>query len=238
MGRERGAGGLAEAWYDVDGALWEADLGREFGQAQRRQAGVLGGFDHGGIAHREGGGHGPAEHLGRVVPGDDVADDAMRDVLGRDEVAGQERDRVAVDLVGRAAVIFEVAGRGDHIGSRLLQGLAGVARFELSQFLGMIGDGGAELGEQAPALERAHPTPGARKRRACGLHGAGDVGFVAGRDLGERDAFGRCHGLQGLARSGRRPAVRDEHAFRGDDGRRMHVHDALPFRPLKRPFGS
>ena len=52
-----------------------------------------------------------AEHLRRVVPRDDVAGDAARLAQDHHLVAGEERDGLAVDLVGGAAEELEIARR-------------------------------------------------------------------------------------------------------------------------------
>ena len=235
MARQRRAGLLAQARHDVERPFGETHFGREFGKAQRRQAGVLRRLHHAGIAHGKRGRHRAAEHLSRIVPRDHVGGDAVGHVLGGDEIAGQERDRVAVHLVGRAAVIFEVAGGSDHVGPRLLHRLAGVARLQPSQFFGMVGDEDRKLRQQPAALRGAHPTPGAALgRRAGGFDGPVDILGIAGRDSGEDLAFGRGDYRNGLARGTRLPAVVDEDALCGARDDRLVHGSALLHAPLDR----
>ena len=127
-------------------------------------------------------------------------------------------------LVRRAAVIFEVAGGRDHVVARLLHRLAGVARLELRQFLRMVGDGERDAAQDASALGRAHPAPGASfGGRPCGGDRLLHIDGVAGGDLGEDPALGRRDHLDGLAGRAGLPTVVDEDAL----GRRcgeLHVH--------------
>ena len=77
MAGERRAGLLAQAGDEVDRAIGKPDGGAPISRKRTAgQAGVLGGLDHGGVAHRERGRHGAPEHLRRVVPGNDVRGDA------------------------------------------------------------------------------------------------------------------------------------------------------------------
>ena len=216
MVRERRARLLAEARHDIQRALGKAGFGRQFREPQRREAGLLGGLEHAGVADGERGRDRAAEHLARIVPGNDVRRDALGLPDRRDEKAVEERDRVAVQLVGRAAVIFEIARHRDRVGARLLHRLAGVARFQPGEFLGVILDQAAELGEQSPALDGGEAAPGAGfERLARGGDGEVDVRLVAGGDRGEHRPFrGRDHRQRAAGRGGA-PAIVDEDPFGG-----------------------
>ncbi len=50
-----------------------------------------------------------------------------------------------MQLVGGAAVIFEIARDRDRVGARLFHRLAGVARLDGGEFVGVILDQPAEL---------------------------------------------------------------------------------------------
>ena len=194
-------------------------LRREFGEPQRREAGVFGRLHHAGVADRKRGGDRAPEHLARVVPGDDVAGHALRLVDGGDEIAVEERDRVAVQLVGGAAVIFEIARDRDRVGARLSHRLAGVARLERGDLVDVVLDRAAEFRQQAPAFGGAEPAPGALLERASrGGDREVDVARVARRDGGEGDAFSRRDHRQRAAGDGGAPSVVDEHAFGGRRG--------------------
>ena len=65
---ERRARLLAEPGHDIERAFGKPGLRRELREPQRREAGVLGRLHHAGVADRERGGDGAAEHLARIVP--------------------------------------------------------------------------------------------------------------------------------------------------------------------------
>ena len=115
---QRRAGLGAVAGDDVERALRETRLRGEFGHAQQRQAGILGRLDDAGVAGRERGAHAAPEDLHRIVPGNDVPGDAVRLADRQHRHAGLVRDRLAVQLVGRAGVVLEVAGERGGVGAR------------------------------------------------------------------------------------------------------------------------
>ena len=92
---------------------------------------------------------------------------------------------MAVHLVGGAAIEFEIAGGGVDIGFGLRHRLAGVARFELGQFLGMVLDLEAQFRDQAAALGRGQPAPGAFESSPCRRDRRIDIGGIAAGDAGE-----------------------------------------------------
>jgi hypothetical protein len=130
-------------------------LRRHVRQAERGKASVLGRVYDDGIAHGEGRRDRPSEHLSGIVPGNDMGRDAVRHALGRHEHAlgrheepRQERYRVPMHFVGCATIVLEVAGGGCDVGSRLLHEFAGVARFELRQFIAAFSDGKGKLAQK------------------------------------------------------------------------------------------
>ena len=114
-----------------------------------------------------------------------MAGDAMRIVDDRHRIAVEEGQRVAVQLVGGRTVEFEIARRRDHIGDAVLERLAGVARFQRREFRRIVGDRLAELHQQAAALERGEPSPGAFKRLARRRDRSRNILRAAARDAGE-----------------------------------------------------
>ena len=175
----------AEAGDDIQRAVGEADIAREFGEADEAEAGVLGRLDDAGVAAGERGADRAAENLRGIVPRNDMAGDAMRIVDDRHRIAVEERQRVAMQFVGGRTIEFEIARRGDHIGGAVLQRLAGVAQFQRREFGGIVGDRLAELHQQAAALERGEPAPGALERLARRRDRPRDVLRAAARDSGE-----------------------------------------------------
>ena len=158
---ERRARVLAQARHDVERAFGKARLDREFGQTQRHQARLLGGLDDAGVADRERGADAAAENLAGIVPRDDMRGDALGLPDRGDEEAVEERDRVAVQLVGGGAVELEIARDRHRVGAGLFERLAGVAGLQQRQLLDVVLDQPPELAEQPPALGRGQAAPGA-----------------------------------------------------------------------------
>ncbi len=112
----------------------------------------------------------PGGHQQRVVPGDDLPDDADRLAHHHRQRVVGHRQRLAVDLGGQAAVVLEaVRGVGD-VELRLDDRLAHVAGLELGQLGGARADRLGDLEEQraalapGPARERPVVEGGARVR--------------------------------------------------------------------------
>ena len=82
--------------------------------------------------------HRAAEDLRRVVPRDDVAGDAVRHAHRDHRAARGVGNRLAMQLVGGAGVVLEVARACGDVTARLLDRLAGVAAFELGQLVVML----------------------------------------------------------------------------------------------------
>ena len=156
---ERRARLAAEPGDDVERAVGQPAAGRELGDAQQRQARVLGRLDDAGVAGGERAADAAPEDLQRVVPRDDVAGDAVRLAPGEHRVALGIRQRLAVELVAGAAVELEVAGAGDDVGARLRHRLAAVARLEPGELVGVVGDRARQRRELAPLVRRRQPAP-------------------------------------------------------------------------------
>ena len=210
--RERRAGFLAEAGDDVERAVGQPRCRRQLGEAQRRQAGVLGRREHCRVAHGERWRVGAADHLRRVVPRDDVGGDAERLAQQRDVVVVQERDDLAVQLVGGRAVELEIACQHDDVVARRRHRLARVARLDACQLVGVVKHLLADLHEHAAALGGRHAPPGAAvERRARRADGEIDLVRRAARDAVVGFTVGGCdHRQRALVPRGR-PAAADEH---------------------------
>ncbi|CAM5187054.1 hypothetical protein CDEN61S_04010 [Castellaniella denitrificans] len=185
MGAQGRAGLVAVAGDDVQRPGREAHAGGHFGQIQGGQAGVLGGLDHAGVAGRQGRADAAAEDLDRVVPGDDVAGDAVRLAHRHHQGAGVVGQGLAVQLVAGARVVFEVARQGGDVVARGAQRLAGVARLQAGQLVGLVQHGAAPGRQQAAPVAGAGQRPGAVEvfahGRLGGPHGLVDVlGRAAG----------------------------------------------------------
>ena len=162
-----------------------ADLARQLGEAEGGGAGILGGLQHHGIAHGEGGRQRAADHLRRIVPGEDVAGDAVRFMHDADVIAVQEGNDVAMDLVGGAAIELEIADGRVDVGARLAHRLAGIAGLQPGQLVEMILDLEGELRDQPAPLGRGETPPGPLEGGAGSLDREVDIGGVAAGDAGE-----------------------------------------------------
>jgi len=138
-----------------------------------------------------------------------VAGDAVRLAHRVDGVTGLIGDYVAVDLVGGAAVEFEIAREGCDISARLIERFADISAFKLRQFLRIGLHGVAKAGEPATALHGAQRAPGAVECAARRGDGFVDIRRAAGGDFAKHLAVGRVlHRQRPGARRGT-PAAAD-----------------------------
>ena len=77
MGRKRRTGFLAQAGDDIDRPRREAGLLGDAGEGQRGEAGLLRRLQHRGVAHGQRRADTAPDDLHRIVPGDDMARNAM-----------------------------------------------------------------------------------------------------------------------------------------------------------------
>jgi hypothetical protein len=157
----------------------------------------------------------------------------MRFAQGFRVMAVQKRDHLSMQLVGGAAVIFEIAHQRRHVGARLGDGLAIVAGFQTRQRLGLGLDAQAQAQHQPAALGRSQPAPIARQRGAGG--GDGRV-HILGAGFGDRrkghPVDGRDH-RHLASRCGRQPGAADQVQGAGQVQRRFHLRLVSPgFVPL------
>ena len=177
---------------------------------QRRQAGFLGGLEHAGIAHRQRRADAAADDLHRVVPGHDVAGDAVRLAQRQRGVAVGERDGLAMHLVGRATVELQVTGHRHRIGAALLDRLADIQRLQAGQLVGAGQRQGAHLQQDAAALGGGQLAPGAGERVVGGGHRGIHVGGGAAGDLRQQAAVAGVQQRQGLAAGAGAPVAVDQ----------------------------
>jgi hypothetical protein len=135
---QRGASLLPQARDDVQRTRRQPRAGSEFGHAQHRQARVLRRLDHARIARRKRATRRTSEDLQRIVPRNDVPGDAVRFPPSQyGEPLGIGKG-LAVQLVARAAIEFEIACARDDVRARLRERLAAIARLGQRQFLRVI----------------------------------------------------------------------------------------------------
>ncbi len=210
MRGQRRAGLMPVAGADVQGAGGQARFGGDLRQLQKRQAGVFGGLDHAGVAGGQRRAHAAAEDLQGVVPGHDMAGDAVRFAHRQHRETRVVGNGLAVQLVDRAGIELEIAGHGGGVGARLLDGLAGVGRFQLRQFFLAVQQREGDFHEQAAARGGRHLAPLAVVSLAGRRHGAVHVGLAGTRDRLERLAIGRVQDGNGFTGGGGHPLVGDK----------------------------
>ena len=114
-----------------------------------------------------------------------------------------------MDLVGGAAVEFEIAHGRRNVGAALSHRLAGVARFQRGKLGRVLLDQQPKPRQAAAALERRHAAPWARiEGGAGGFHGAIDIGLAGGGDRREGQTVGRADDIDALAGQRVRPPCR------------------------------
>src|SRR5581483_11030295 len=161
--------GLAVAGDDVDGALGEPGLERQLAEAQRRERRLLGRLQHHRAARGQRRRDLPHRHQQRVVPGDDLRADADR-LAQRvaEDVAGRDRDRLALDLGRPAGVVAQVRDRGGDVAVRGGQRFAVVERLELGELgpvaLDQVGERVHEAGPLRGAELAHRPLEGGTRR--------------------------------------------------------------------------
>ena len=148
-----------------------------------------------------------------------MAGDAVRLAQRQRRVAGGEGQRLAVHLVGGAAVELEIARQGDRVGAALLHRLADVERFEPGEHVDVLEHLAADRAEQPAALGGGELAPRAGERRPRRGDGGIDVGGTAASDRRERTAVGRVLERQ-RAGGGSAPLAADQEAIGGKGNRR------------------
>src|SRR6185437_12843538 len=134
MARKRTPRALTKPWYDVDNPWREADFLREFSHPQNAEAGIFSWLQHDSVADGERRPQRSAEHLCGIVPRQNMTGNANRLADQRDEITGFVGNSLAMQLVRRATVIFEIASSRADILASLRQWLAGVPRLDHCQF--------------------------------------------------------------------------------------------------------
>ena len=133
MRRQRLTAVIAEAGDDIDNARRKSRLVDEPGKMEQRCWTILGGFQHHRVARRQCRTelHGGQEHL--RVPRHDGGDDAQGLAPCRHiEIGLVDRQRRALDLVGKSCVVTVEFSHVTGDGPGFADHLAGIARLQLS----------------------------------------------------------------------------------------------------------
>ncbi len=161
----------------------------DFSQGEGRQRRVFGRLEDHGIAGSERWSGLPACTLNRIIPCAD-ADANAQSLAARVGIGSAKLDHLAIEPGYDAAVEFQRIGSGCGIGNqRFLNSLAGIERFEFSDF-GIAGTqdiGGAA--QDTAAFHRLQCSPG-RLRGGGGLHRLLDQRRCRAKEPG--DDFARC----------------------------------------------
>ncbi|MNR15960.1 hypothetical protein D3C85_1325230 [compost metagenome] len=121
--------------------------------------------------------------------------DAQRLADELDRIVLLERDRLAVHLVGGAAIELEIARQHGDVAASGGHGLAGVAGFQLGQFFMVRQDALAQAQQQPAAFQRRHLAPAAVQRVARRLHRRIHIGLLAAGNGREHLAVHRRYHL-------------------------------------------
>src|ERR1700737_2366880 len=115
MRRKSRARFLSNARDDIERAGREVRLLGQPCESEGRQRSVLRGLHHAGVAHSQRRTDGTTDDLHRIIPGDDVAGDAVRLPMSKNCETLFIGDGVAMNLVSGPSVKFEVAGTGNGV---------------------------------------------------------------------------------------------------------------------------
>src|SRR6185369_10030211 len=129
-------GGRSEAGDDVDDAGRHVGFEQQLGKTKRRKGRLLRGLEHAGVAACKSRRKFPRSHQQRKIPRDDLSADAVRLAQRVREKRIADRNRLAEDLVGPAAVVREDFGSLRDVDvSRLGDRLSVVERLELRELV-------------------------------------------------------------------------------------------------------
>ena len=208
MRGQRGARVFAQACDEIERAVRQSRLLGDAREGEGREAGFLRRLQHRGIARRQRANHGAADDLHRIIPRHDMAGDAMRFAQGVDGVVREIGNGLAMQLVRRTGIEFQIARQRHGIGARLLQRLADIARFHVRERIHLFGNERTHLCEDAAALGGGCFAPCAAQRALRGVHGGVDVVCGAGGE--GADGFAGRGIFNGDRRAGFRPAPADQ----------------------------
>ena len=143
-----------------------------------------------------------------------MAGDTMRLAQRVHRVAVQIGDRLAMDLVGRAAVEFHITRQRHGIVARLGERFADIGRLEFGKHIDLFKYKLTDARKNAAPFDGRHLAPGTVARSLGRLNRAVDVGLAAAGDLAHRFAGRWIFKRQGLAALGRYPFAIDEYHSR------------------------
>jgi hypothetical protein len=216
VGDEVGAGRRALARHDVDDAGREPDLHRELGEAKCGQRRGRIRLEDDRAARCKRGRELPRRHHERVVPGDDLRDDAdgLLERVGEDGAA--HRHCPPGDRGYRGRVPAEILGGDGDLSFDGGDGLADIARLELDELLAVGDDRVGERMDEPRALVRRRLRPRALECAARRLDGPVDILRSGHRGAGERRSGRRLGDVADLAALDRFPSDEEAVVLRRD----------------------
>src|SRR3989454_1491998 len=204
MGRESAADLPARACDNVHNPGRKARRRRELSEFEGRERGQGGRLQHDGIAGGKRGGHPSGCEEQRLVPRRDVGRHAERLPQGIIEPGARDRDRVALNFICYACIIFEQLVDVRDVSLRFAQRLSDVLGLKPRELVKMVPHLLAQEPEQSSPFARIHLTP---LRGLEGEPGRFDRGVHVvprpGCDAGDRSIRRGIEHLRGLLR-GRR----------------------------------
>ncbi len=205
--------GIGEALHHLEHARRQSGLDQDLLELHGGERGEFRRLEDHGIAAGQCGRRLPAGDLQRVVPCADAGDHAERLAARVAEGLRAEIDVLAAQGLRKARKIFEAIRAGNHVhDQRLLDGLAGIARFELGKLLIARAQQLGGAAQHARALRARHRSPsdlavlrrthrGVDLRRTRSAHVAE---HLSGRRIDGSEALaGRGNGGAGTRRGGR-----------------------------------
>ena len=176
------------------------DLLADFGKCKRSQRGELRGFQHDGVSCRQRGRDLPGQHEQGEVPGNDLADDAARGVVGE----------LLLEELRPAGVMIEMPRDQRNIEVAALANRFSVVHgFEHGQAARVLLHLSGDSVQITSPNVRSESLP-LGKCRTPGFDGSVDVGGRSLRHAGELLAGGRVCGVEVFSGSGRSPRPIDK----------------------------
>ena len=230
----------SRAGHDVDRARREADLGRQLGQAERRQRRLRVRLEDDRAAGGQRGRELPRRHHQRVVPGHDLPRDADRLLQRVEEERPADRVRAAGDRGDRRGVEAEVLDRLAQLGLDRRDRLADVPRprarrapcgSRRSRRRARAADASARSAASCPSRRRARRVPH-RPRGRCRPRRPWPPWRAARRSRARRSSRARRRGLDASPSMKSRSRARSRRPSASTLGDRSPTRDVLGQQPL------
>jgi hypothetical protein len=185
MRAQRGARFFAKSGDHVERALGQSGFCGELCEPESRQVCILGRLEHRGISHGKGRRQGPADHLSRVVPRNDVTGHAMWLTQYGHGISIEKWNHLPVDFIRSTSIEFKIARQNCNIVPGSTYWPSRIARFELRQLFRVLEDLVTDADHNASTLGGCEPPPGASQRTLRGLYSQIDLMGLSTTDRAE-----------------------------------------------------